>query len=104
MRVYTIWESEDEGFRMPSPKTDYAFSSLKDAMDAVVMNTNGWGMSDWKEYQDELCIPNCYGDVMAVYSDDAEIKSVADAVALLDGDKERLYCMDWTFVMGIKVV
>lgn len=98
--VYTIWESEDEGFRMPSPKYGDGFRSLRGAMDAAQRLSGGHTVM-WKEYIDEIGMPNGHGDVVAVFSDDKEIQTMEDALASVDGDKERLYAINWTFILKI---
>lgn len=99
--VYTIWESEDEGFRMPSPTHGDGFRNKVGATLAAAKVSGGHLMEDWERYQDELSIPNGHGDVVAVFSDSPTIKTMEDALKELDGDVERLYAMDWTFVLKI---
>lgn len=99
--VYTIWESEDEGFRMPSPKYGDGIRSFVSAKLCAGEVSGGHIMEDWKEYQDEICIPNGHGDVVAVYSDSRKIKTMEDALKVVNGDKEELYCLDWTFILKI---
>ena len=102
--VYTIWESEDEGFRMPSPKNDDAFSSKKKALAAALKVSRGAEVTDWKRYQNDIGCPMGHGEIVAVFTDDKKLTSMKDVLAEVDGDADRLYAIDWTYVMGIKVV
>ncbi len=101
--VYMVWESEDEGHRFVSPRFDHAFKKLKTAKECAINLAKAKVECDgWKGYIDELCLPPV-GHVIAVYGDTKKMTSMKVALNQVR-DKESLYAIDWTFVMGVEVI
>lgn len=101
MKVYTIWSSEDEGFRFPA--TDIAYTSLDRAV--IVAEKLGAG-SEFicpKEDLHHLAAPNTQGEVVKVFClYDDSIRSMKHALKCVSG-KSSLYAIDWLFIIELTV-
>jgi hypothetical protein len=101
MKVYTIWTSEDEGFRFPA--TNVAYSSLDMACMVAAKHGAGTEFKCAKKDLHHLAAPNAQGEVVKVFClYDDRIVSMKDALEHVSG-KSSLYAIDWLFIIEMTV-
>jgi len=103
MNIFTIWGSEDEGFRFPA--TDVAYTNLPAAVLAAG-KVGGYRMIPFeKKDLDNLSVPNTQGEVVMLLAYDEDIKSIDDALGMVrHGKADNLYAVDWMFIISTEVV
>ncbi len=103
MNIFTIWGSEDEGFRFPA--TNAAYSTLPAAV-LVASKLGGHSMIPFKQKDlDNIGAPNTQGEVVMLLTYDKDVKSIDDAVGLVrHGNPGNLYALDWMFIVSTEVV
>lgn len=101
MKVYTIWTSEDEGFRFPA--TNVAYASLNRALIVAEKHGAGTEFTCAKKDLHHLAAPNTQGEVVKVFClYDDSIISMKEALKHVSG-KSSLYAIDWLFIIEMTV-
>lgn len=106
MKVYTLFDSEDEGHRFPL--VSKAFGSIKNAMNKIKSVTGEPAIAI--DYSNDnvvgcFCPPNTVGEVIGIFPHEntAEwVKSKMDQLPVEEWD-ETLYAGDYIFLVEIEV-
>ena len=102
--VYTVWGSEDEGFRYPVGDTCYV--RYEDALAAAQEEAGTKQVVlDGGDKEVELTgAPSTHGEVVSVlaYADD-EVTSIEEALEKVGDDPEGLYAIDWAYIIKVPV-
>ena len=102
MKIYTVWGSEDQGFRFPA--TDVCYSTLTEAMLAATKAGGRHPIPFKQDDLDDLSIPTAHGEVIVLLSYDNDIKSIEDALGYVRNNRrDCLYAVDWIFIMEVEV-
>ena len=103
MKVFTIWGSEDEGFRFPF--ADVAYATLTKAVLAAGKAGGAHIIPFEKKDLDNIGAPTTHGEVVVLLTYDEDVKSIDDAVKLVrHGNPGNLYALDWMFIVSTEVV
>ena len=102
MKIYTVWGSEDQGFRFPA--TDVCYPTLTTAMLAATKAGGQHAIPFTPADLDDLSIPTAHGEVIVLLSYDKDIESIDDALGYVrNGRRDCLYAVDWIFIMEVEV-